>query len=79
MSLHGSTFEFLKPTDQQIADMGVLRAAGASYARMLDSVLPDGPDKDHCLRLVRDAAMWANVCMTRWANGEPRESDNGTV
>lgn len=73
MPLHDSTFEYLKPTDAQIATMGVVRAASAEYAKLLDEMLPDGPDKTFILRAHRANAMWANVAITREANGAPRQ------
>lgn len=72
MSLHPTTFDYLKPTDAQIETMGVLRRAAALYAEVLDRSLPDGPDKDHVLRRVRETAMWVNVCVTRTPDGTPR-------
>lgn len=71
-NLHPSTFEYLKPTDEQIAIMGTLRVAAADYARLLDQLLPDGPDKTYILRRVRETAMWVNVAATREADGTPR-------
>lgn len=72
MSLHEGTFAYLKPTDVQVQTMERLRAAAADYADQLVEDLPDGPDKEHCLRLVRTAAMWANVALTREPDGTPR-------
>lgn len=71
MSLHPTTFEYLKPTDEQIAQMAIVRAA-ANYAAVLDANLPDGPDKTFVLRAHRSNAMWANVAITRHADGAPR-------
>lgn len=71
--LHDSTFEYLKPTDEQIAAMGTLRAAAAAYARAVDTLLPDGADKTFILRAHRANAMWVNVVVTRHADGTPRE------
>lgn len=73
MPLHESTFEYLKPTDQQKADMAQVRTAAAEYARVLEQMLPDGPDKDHVLRTHRSNAMWANIAITRHEDGSPRE------
>lgn len=73
MALHASTFEYLKPTDVQMADMATVRQAAADYAAVLDKFLPDGPDKTFVLRAHRSNAMWANVAITREANGAPRE------
>jgi hypothetical protein len=72
MSLHPSTFEYLKPTDAQLSAMAVCRAAFAELASVLDAQLPDGPDKTFVLRRLRDAAMWANVAITRQPDGAPR-------
>lgn len=71
-SLHPSTFGYLKPTDAQTQVMDRLRQASAEYARVLDDLLPDGPDKTYILRRVRETAMWVNVSVTREANGTPR-------
>lgn len=72
MSLHPSTFEYLKPTDAQIEQMARVRAAAKTYADILDAELPDGPDKTFVLRAHRSNAMWANVAITRQADGTPR-------
>ena len=71
MSLHPSTFEYLKPTDLQIETMAKVRTASANYAKILDDLLPDGPDKTFVLRAHRSNAMWANVAITRKADGTP--------
>lgn len=73
MPLHKSTFEYLKPTDAQVSAMSVVRTAAAEYARVLDEMLPDGPDKTFILRAHRSNAMWANVAITREADGTPRK------
>lgn len=75
MALHESTFGFLAPTDDQKQTMNVVRAASKSYADILDKMLPDGPDKTYALRKVREIAMWANVAVTRSADGTPRDPD----
>lgn len=72
MTLHASTFEYLKPTDEQIAQMRVVREAAAQYAKVLESQLPDGPDKTFALRQHRETAMWCNVAITRHPDGTPR-------
>ncbi len=73
MSLHPSTFEYLKPTDEQLGQMAVVRQASATYAAILDANLPDGPDKTYVIRAHRSNAMWANVAITRQPDGTPRE------
>jgi len=72
MALHESTFEYLKPTDEQIKTMAILREASANYAKVIDGLLPDGADKTFILRNVRQNAMWINVAVTREADGTPR-------
>ena len=72
MSLHHSTFEYLKPRDGQIEAMNALRLATKQYAELLDNALDDGPDKTYILRRVRETAMWINVCLTRNTDGSPR-------
>lgn len=73
--LHPSTFEYLKPTDAQIGKMNTLRAAAKMYAHMLETHLPEGPDKTYILRKLRDLAMWVNVSVTRLPDGTPRETE----
>ena len=75
MTLHPSTFEYLEPTDAQLLDMADLRRAAVVYATVLDRVLPDGADKTFVLRAHRSNAMWANVAITRYADGTPRHAD----
>lgn len=70
--LHDSTFEYLKPTEDQIEQMAKARSATAQYANALLEVLPDGLDKTYLLRKVREVGMWANVAITREADGTPR-------
>lgn len=72
MQLHASTFEYLKPTDEQVNTMAAARAATKAYADALQMVLPDGPDKTYLLRKVREVGMWANVAITRLPDGTPR-------
>jgi hypothetical protein len=76
--MHSSTFEYLKPTDGQIAQMGVLRIATAQYASILIAYLPEGPDKTYILRKLREVAMWANVAITRHTDGSPRSVEGGS-
>lgn len=71
--LHASTFEYLKPTDEQVEQMARVRAAAKAYADVLDMELPDGPDKTFVLRAHRSNAMWVNVAITRLPDGTPRE------
>ena len=72
MTLHPTTYEYLKPTDAQVEAMAKVRLAAKIYSDALDAVLPDGPDKTFILRAHRSNAMWANVAITRHADGAPR-------
>lgn len=71
-TLHESTFEYLKPTDKQIESMATARKCFGALADYIEVALPNGADKTYVLRLIRTAAMWANVSITRHADGEPR-------
>lgn len=72
MALHQTTFQYLKPTDAQVAQMTVVREAAAAFCAVLEASLPDGPDKTFVIRAHRSNAMWANVAITREADGSPR-------
>ena len=72
MSIHPSTFEYLKPSDAQIEVMDHLRKVTAEYADQLDQALDNGPDKTYILRRVRETAFWINVALTRNSDGSPR-------
>ena len=72
MSIHPSTFEYLKPTDGQLEVMNHLRKETADYAAQLDQALDSGPDKTYILRRVRETAFWINVALTRNSDGSPR-------
>lgn len=71
--MHPSTYEYLKPTDEQITQMAKVRHAAKAYNDVLDRVLPDGPDKTFVIRAHRSNAMWANVTITRLPDGTPRQ------
>lgn len=70
--LHQTTFEYLKPTDEQVITMNEVRAAFKDFAQLLDQELNVGPDKTYILRELRSLAMWANVSITREPDGTPR-------
>lgn len=72
MPLHENTFEYLKPTDEQIAKMADLRHRASVYTQALDAAIPDGPDKTYLLRKFREVAMWVNIAITRQPDGSPR-------
>lgn len=70
--MHPSVFESLKPTEPQMLAMGDARAAAHGYARALEALVPDGPDKTYILRKLREVAMWVNIAITRNPDGSPR-------
>ena len=72
MTFHASTFEYLKPTDAQIETMAKARGEAASFAKAIDELVPDGPDKTYLLRKFREVAMWINIAITRQPDGSPR-------
>ena len=61
MSLNASTFEYLKPTDKQMATMADVRRAFAMLAGTVEAAIPEGPDKTYLMRKLREVAMWANI------------------
>ena len=70
--MHSSTFEYLKPTEDQIEQMNKVRTAARAYCDVLQEILPDGPDKTFIIRNHRSNAMWCNVAITRLPDGTPR-------
>jgi hypothetical protein len=70
--LHPETFDYLRPTPDQMELMGEARGAAARYAAILDELIPEGPDKTYLLRKLREVAMWANIAITRHSTGAPR-------
>lgn len=71
MKMHESTFEYLKPTAAQVEQMAVVRKAAKDFCDVLEAHLPAGPDKTFVIRAHRSNAMWANVAITRAADGAP--------
>jgi hypothetical protein len=67
-----STFEYLKPTTDQLKQMEEARQRAFVYANAMQALLPEGPDKTYLLRKFREVAMWANICISRNADGSPR-------
>lgn len=72
MAHHPSTFEYLRPNEDQVATMERVRGAASNYAAILDANVPDGPDKTYLMRKLREVGMWANVAITRNPDGSPR-------
>jgi hypothetical protein len=71
--MHESTFDYLKPTDAQVDTMAKLRHATKTYCEALEQYMPAGPDRTYAIRKVREVGMWANVAVTRDADGTPRQ------
>ena len=71
--MHSSTYEYLKPSVEQVEQMAIVRKAAREYSEVLEKTLPDGPDKTFIIRAHRANAMWANVAITRLPDGTPRE------
>jgi hypothetical protein len=71
--MHPSTFGYLKPTDDQLDRMTLLRAAFAQLSATIEDLVPDGPDRTYTQRCLRECSMWANVAITREYDGKPRE------
>jgi hypothetical protein len=71
--MHISTFEYLKPTEDQLKTMEEARQRAFVYATAIEALIPDGPDKTYMLRKFREVAMWANIAITRQPDGSPRE------
>lgn len=49
-----------------------VREAAKVFAAVLEAELPDGADKTFAIRNHRTTAMWANISITRDADGSPR-------
>lgn len=70
--MHNSTFEYLKPTEDQLSAMSKVRQAAGIFGDILEASIPDGPDKTYLLRKFREVAMWTNIAITRQPDGAPR-------
>ncbi len=70
--MHVSTFDYLKPTDDQVQRMARVRAAFARCTAEVVADVPDGPDRTYLVRKLRECGMWANVAITRHPDGSPR-------
>jgi hypothetical protein len=72
MELHPSTFDHVKPTDEQAETMRQASALSKGYADDIAGILPDGADKTYVLRRIRETAMWINTAIMREDDGSPR-------
>lgn len=71
--MHPSTYEYLTPSPEMQEQMAKVREAARVYSEAIEANVPDGPDKTTIIRQHRSNAMWANVAITRQADGTPRE------
>ncbi len=69
---HPSTFDSVEPTQEQVTQMRDVRYATKAYAHILETTLPDGPDKTYILRKLRELSMWVNTTILRTPDGAPR-------
>ena len=76
MYFHQTIFDYLEPTEHQKDLMTQVRRSVKTFADDLDRIVPEGTDKVHIVRSLRTLAMWANVAITRHADGTPRTKDN---
>jgi hypothetical protein len=65
-------FDYIRPTERQTDIMTEMRGAAAEYAKAIEIAVPNGPDKTHIMRRLREIAMWINVAVTRNDDGSPR-------
>ena len=72
MSLHPQAFDIISPTEAQVETMAKMRYAFAKLAAEVEDTIRPGPDREHVVRMIRDAALWANVAITRDSDGAPR-------
>jgi hypothetical protein len=70
--MHTSAYDYLQPTPEQVERMQRVREAAKAFSEVLEKELPDGPDKTFVIRNHRTTAMWANIAITRQADGSPR-------
>jgi len=63
--VHSSTYDYLKPTDEQLERMNRLREAAKMYGIALEDLLPEGPDKTFIIRSHRTTAMCARRLRAR--------------
>lgn len=70
--MHPSTFDDVQPSQAQINRMSTVRDRFTNFAKELELLLPEGPDKTYLMRKLREIGMWANVTITRLPDGSPR-------
>jgi hypothetical protein len=71
--MHSSTFQYLKPSPQQIAEMSAVRVGFEAIYATIDAFVPEGRYKAMAISKLEEAAMFANKGVTRDSDGTPRE------
>lgn len=72
MTLHETTFNYLKPTDAQVETMDDFRKAFAELAEHIETDVPESRYRSLCITRLEEAAMWVNKAITRHGDGKPR-------
>ena len=76
MSSACDTFNYLKPTDDQMESMAEVRAKFQVFVEDIEALLPDGPWKTRRACVSCDRVwMWCNVAITRNPDGSPRGAE----
>jgi len=70
--MDAATFEYLKPSDEQIERMALLRKAFTDLVVLIEGTVPASADRTYAIRELRTASMWLNVAITRNQEGGPR-------
>jgi len=68
-----NTFEYLKPTDDQVERMALLRKAFTDLLVLIEGTVPAGADRTYAIRELRTVSMWLNVAITRNQEGGARQ------
>lgn len=51
----------LNPADLEM--MGQVRAMGAEFSKVILDLVPDGPEREEALKLVKAATLWSNAAI----------------
>jgi hypothetical protein len=71
--MHEQSFRSLPPSNAALErDVAQARVAAENYARAIDGLVEDGPDKTYLMRKFREVAMWVNTAIIRNSDGSPR-------
>ena len=65
-------FTYHSPTAETIPKYKELREKGLDFARVIDNLCPNGPDKSAAIRKVREAVMTANAAIACGGQGPYR-------